>query len=71
AETFKSVATAMTQTIGTGKLTTENFNQISDAIPGASGKIQAALKEMGAYAGGDFRQAMADGEISAEELNTA
>lgn len=71
AETFKSVATAMTQTIGTGKLTTENFNQISDAIPGASGKIQAALKEMSAYAGGDFRQAMADGEISAEELNTA
>lgn len=71
AETFKSVATAMTQTIGTGKLTTENFNQISDAIPGASGKIQTALKEMGAYAGGDFRQAMEDGEISAEELNTA
>ncbi|WP_407857677.1 tape measure protein [Enterococcus hailinensis] len=71
AETFKSVATAMTQTIGTGKLTTENFNQISDAIPGASGKIQTALKEMGAYAGGDFREAMANGEISAEELNTA
>ncbi|EOS8120908.1 tape measure protein [Enterococcus faecium] len=71
AETFKSVATAMTQTIGTGKLTTENFNQISDAIPGASGKIQEALKEMGAYAGGDFREAMANGEISAEELNTA
>lgn len=71
AETFKSVATAMTQTIGTGKLTTENFNQISDAIPGASGKIQEALKEMGAYAGGDFREAMANGEISAEELNKA
>ncbi|MDT2640635.1 tape measure protein [Enterococcus dongliensis] len=71
AETFKSVATAMTQTIGTGKLTTENFNQISDAIPGASGKIQTALKEMGAYTGGDFREAMANGEISAEELNTA
>lgn len=71
AETFKSVATAMTQTIGTGKLTTENFNQISDAIPGASGKIQTALKEMGAYAGGDFREAMANGEVSAEELNAA
>ncbi|MCX3999683.1 tape measure protein [Enterococcus faecium] len=71
AETFKSVATAMTQTIGTGKLTTENFNQISDAIPGASGKIQEALKEMGAYTDGDFREAMANGEISAEELNEA
>lgn len=71
AETFKSVATAMTQTIGTGKLTTENFNQISDAIPGASGKIQAALKEMGAYTSGDFRAAMEEGEISAEELTKA
>lgn len=71
ADTFKSVATALTQTVGAGKLTTENFNQISDAIPGASGKIQEALKEMGAYAGGDFREAMANGEISAEELNTA
>ncbi|WP_159723175.1 tape measure protein [Enterococcus sp. CSURQ0835] len=71
AETFKSVATAMTQTIGTGKLTTENFNQISDAIPGASGKIQAALKEMGAYTSGDFRAAMEEGEISADEMSQA
>ena len=71
ADTFKSVATAMTQTIGAGKLTTENFNQISDAIPGASGKIQEALKEMGAYTNGDFREAMANGEISAEELTKA
>ncbi|EOA7300733.1 tape measure protein [Enterococcus faecium] len=71
ADTFKSVAMAMTQTVGAGKLTTENFNQIADAIPGASGKIQQALKEMGAYTGGDFREAMANGEISAEELNEA
>lgn len=70
-DTFKSVAMAMTQTVGAGKLTTENFNQIADAIPGASGKIQQALKEMGAYTDGDFREAMANGEISAEELNTA
>lgn len=71
ADTFKSVAMAMTQTVGAGKLTTENFNQIADAIPGASGKIQQALKEMGAYTDGDFRNAMANGEISAEELNKA
>ncbi|OWW63381.1 tape measure protein [Enterococcus hirae 67-03-C5] len=70
-DTFKSVAMAMTQTVGAGKLTTENFNQIADAIPGASGKIQQALKEMGAYTDGDFREAMANGEISAEELNEA
>ncbi|MDB7483850.1 tape measure protein [Enterococcus faecium] len=71
ADTFKSVAMAMTQTVGAGKLTTENFNQIADAIPGASGKIQQALKQMGAYTDGDFREAMANGEISAEELNEA
>lgn len=70
-DTFKSVAMAMTQTVGAGKLTTENFNQIADAIPGASGKIQQALKEMGTYTDGDFREAMANGEISAEELNEA
>ncbi|MGJ1063507.1 tape measure protein [Enterococcus faecium] len=70
-DTFKSVAMAMTQTVGAGKLTTENFNQIADAIPGASGKIQQALKQMGAYTDGDFREAMANGEISAEEMNEA
>ena len=49
ADTFKSVAMVLTQTAGQGKLTTENWNQLSDAIPGASGKIQQALKEAGAY----------------------
>ena len=51
ADTFKSVAMVLTQTAGQGKLTTENWNQLSDAIPGASGKIQQALKEAGAYTG--------------------
>ena len=70
AETFKSVGMAMSQTAGAGKLTTENFNQIANVIPGASGKIQEALKEAGAYTG-DFREAMAKGEITAEEFNDA
>lgn len=70
AETFKSVGMVLTQTAGQGKLTTENFNQLSDAIPGASGKIQQALKDMGAYTG-NFRDAMEKGEISAEEFNQA
>lgn len=48
ADTFKSVAMVMTQTAGAGKLTTENWNQLSDAIPGASGKLQEALKANGA-----------------------
>ena len=70
AETFKSVGMVMTQTAGAGKLTTENWNQLSDAVPGASGKIQQALLEAGAYTG-NFRDAMADGEITAEEFNDA
>lgn len=70
ADTFKSVGMVLTQTAGAGKLTTENWNQLSDAIPGASGKLQEALKKNGAYTG-DFRDAMAKGEISAEEFNQA
>lgn len=70
AEAFKSVAMVLTQTAGAGKLTTENWNQLSDAIPGASGKLQDAMKKNGAYTG-NFRDAMEKGEISAEEFNQA
>ena len=70
ADTFRSVGMVLTQTAGAGKLTTENWNQLSDAIPGASGKLQEAMKENGAYTG-DFRDAMAKGEITAEEFNKA
>lgn len=70
ADTFKSVAMMLTQTVGAGKLTTENWNQMADAIPGASGKMQKALLDMGAYTG-NFRDAMAKGQISAEEFTTA
>lgn len=70
AETFKSVAMVMTQTAGAGKLTTENWNQLADAIPGASGVIQKALKDNGAYTG-NFRDAMEKGQISADEFNKA
>ena len=70
AETFKSVGMVLTQTAGQGKLTTENWNQLADAIPGASGKLQQALLDAGAYTG-NFREAMEKGEISAEEFNQA
>lgn len=70
ADTFRSVGMVLTQTAGAGKLTTENWNQLADAIPGASGKLQEAMKKNGAYTG-DFRDAMAKGEISAEEFNKA
>ncbi|KAA8820265.1 hypothetical protein CSQ85_00160 [Bifidobacterium rousetti] len=70
AETFKSVGMVMTQTAGAGKLTTENWNQLSDAIPGASGKLQEAMKANGAYVG-NFRDAMEKGQITAQEFNDA
>lgn len=70
AETFESVGMVMTQTAGAGKLTTENWNQLADAIPGASGKLQEAMLKNGAYTG-NFRKAMEQGQISAEEFNQA
>ncbi|WP_279276164.1 tape measure protein [Enterococcus faecium] len=70
AETFKAVAMMLTQTAGAGKLTTENWNQLADAIPGASGVLQEAMKKNGAFTG-NFREAMEKGEISADEFNTA
>ena len=70
AETFGSVGMVLTQTAGAGKLTTENWNQLADAIPGASGKLQEAMLKNGAYTG-NFREAMEKGEISAEEFNQA
>lgn len=70
ADTFSSVGMVLTQTAGAGKLTTENWNQLADAIPGASGKLQEAMLKNGAYTG-NFRDAMEKGEISAEEFNQA
>jgi tape measure domain-containing protein len=70
ADTFDSVAMVLTQTAGAGKLTTENWNQLADAIPGASGKLQEAMLKNGAFTG-NFRDAMAKGEITADEFNQA
>lgn len=70
ADTFNSAAMVLTQTAGAGKLTTENWNQLANAIPGASGKLMEALKDAGAYTG-DFREAMAKGQITADEFNAA
>lgn len=70
ADSFKSVAMMLTQTAGAGKLTTENWNQLTDAIPGASGKLQEAMKKNKAFTG-NFRDAMAEGQISSDEFNKA
>ncbi|EYT58587.1 tape measure protein [Microbacterium sp. UCD-TDU] len=69
-ETFGRVGSVLTQTAGQGKLTTENWNQLTDAIPGASGKLMDALLQAGAYTG-NFREAMEKGEITADEFNAA
>lgn len=69
-ETFKSVGMVITQTAGAGKLMTENWRQLTDAIPGAAGPLKQALADAGAYTG-DFSEAMSKGEISAEEFNAA
>lgn len=69
-ETFKSVAMVLTQTAGAGKLTADNWRQLSQAIPGASGKIQEQLKKNGVYTG-NFADAMRAGEITSEAFNQA
>ena len=70
AQTFESLAMVLTQTAGAGKLTTENWNQLANAIPGASGVLQQAMLDAGAYTG-NFRDALEKGEITAEEFNAA
>lgn len=70
AETFGRVALALVQTVGAGKLTTENWNQIADAIPGASKLLQDQMLLNGAYVG-NFRDAMERGQITAEEFAEA
>lgn len=69
-ETFKSVGQVITQTAGAGKLMTENWRQLTDAIPGAAGPLKQALLDAGAYTG-DFQKAMENGEITADEFNQA
>lgn len=67
---FAAFGYAMVQINAAGKLMTQDWNQVANAIPGGAGKIMQALKDMGAYTG-DFRDAMAKGKISAEDFNKA
>lgn len=67
---FSQFGYAMVQINAAGKLMTQDWNQVANAIPGGAGKIMQALKDMGAYTG-DFREAMSKGQISAEEFNDA
>ena len=70
ADTYKSVGLVITQTSGLGHLNTQNWYQLANAIPGASGKIMQALKDAGAYTG-NFADALSGSKISADEFNAA
>lgn len=70
AETFQSVSRSLTQSAGAGKLMTEDWNMLADAIPGASGALQKSMLDAGAYTG-NFKTAMEKGEITAEEFQAA
>lgn len=72
-ESFGYFANAITQVNGAGKLMAQDWNQIVNALPGASGAIQKELEAMGAWDSslGNFKDAMSEGEISAEEFNQA
>lgn len=69
-DTYRSVGLVITQTAGLGHLNTQNWLQLANAIPGASGKLQDALKSAGAYTG-DFSEALQNGDISASEFDAA
>ncbi|MHA7078664.1 tape measure protein [Lactobacillus delbrueckii] len=70
AQDMQSASLALTQMVGAGKMYTGDWNQFINGIPGASGKIQKALKDAGAYTG-SFRDAMSKGQISAQEMIAA
>lgn len=70
ADTYSRLGTAMSQINGTGVLKAEDWNQITDAVGGSSVAIKNALEAAGAFTG-DFKTAMSEGQISADEFNAA
>lgn len=67
---MQAASLALTQMVGAGKMYTGDWNQFINGIPGASGKLQKALKDAGAYTG-NFRDAMSKGKISSSEMIAA
>ena len=67
---MQSASLALTQMVGAGKMYAGDWNQFINGIPGASGKLQKALKDAGAYTG-NFKDAMSKGQISANEMIAA
>ena len=69
-ETFKSVALVASQASAQGKINKGDWMQLVNAIPGGTAVLRDALQEMGAFSG-SFDKALAEGQISAEELFAA
>lgn len=67
ATTYSSVALVMGQAAAQGKIMTGDWNQLVNAIPGGASVLQKALQDAGAYTG-NFRDALSEGQISADEL---
>lgn len=70
ADDMKSASLALTQIVGAGKMYTGDWYQFINGISGASGKLQKALKDAGAYTG-NFKEAMSKGKISAQDMIAA
>lgn len=70
---FGYLANAITQVNGAGVLMAQDWNQVVNALPGASGAIQQELLEMGAWdeSMGTFKDALSEGEVTADEFNQA
>ena len=70
ANEFSAFGNALVQVNAAGRLQAQDWMQITNAIPGASGRLQEAMRKNGAFVG-DFKDAMAKGQITAEEFNQA
>lgn len=69
-DSFDAVSLALTQIVGAGKLASGDWRQFVSNLPGASGILQQALADIGAYdpAMETFSEALSNGEISSDEF---
>lgn len=71
AETYKSVSSVLSQTAGEGKLSYENWKQLTENLPGATGALKKQIAENMNIPIEDFKENLSKGKISAEQLNKA
>lgn len=71
AQEFSSVALAFSQAMASGALHAQDWNQIVNASPQLAGGLRKELIKLNPVLGGDFKQAMEDGAITADLLGQA